>query len=54
MFHAKYLSSSSFGFLKEDFLSFDYIHVHKGKNNDPLGRGQFLPQGFYLNKLGRH
>jgi hypothetical protein len=39
MFHAKYLSSSSYGFLKEDFLSFYY--VHKGKNNDPLGRGQF-------------
>jgi hypothetical protein len=52
MFHAKYLSSSSLRFLKEDILSFYYIH--KGKNNDPLGQGQILPQGFYLNKLGRH
>jgi hypothetical protein len=25
-----------------------------GKINDPLGRGQFLPQGFYFNKFGRH
>jgi hypothetical protein len=50
MFHAKYLSS--LGILKEDFLSFYYIH--RGKNNDPLGQGQFVPQGFYLNKLGRH
>jgi hypothetical protein len=41
MFHAKYLSSSSKGFLKEGFLSFYYIH--KEKNNDPLGQGQFLP-----------
>ena len=24
MFHAKYLSSSSYGFLEEDFLSFSY------------------------------
>jgi hypothetical protein len=30
MFHAKYLSSSSWGFLKEDILSFYYIH--KGKS----------------------
>jgi hypothetical protein len=40
MFHAKYLSSSYLGFLKEDFLSFYYIH--KEENNDPWG------------KLGRH
>jgi hypothetical protein len=52
MLHAKYLSSSSKGFLKEDFLSF--YNIHKVKNNDPLGQSQFLPQGFYLNKLGRH
>jgi hypothetical protein len=39
MFHAKYLSSSSFGSLKEDYLSFYYIYI--GKINDPLGRGQF-------------
>jgi hypothetical protein len=44
MFHAKYLSSSSFGSLKEDFLSFYYMHI--GKINDPLGHGQFWPQGF--------
>jgi hypothetical protein len=35
MFHAKYLSSSSLGSLKEDFLSFYYMHI--GKINDPLG-----------------
>jgi hypothetical protein len=34
MFHAKYLSSSSLGSLKEDFLSFYYMHI--GKINDPL------------------
>jgi hypothetical protein len=39
MFHAKYLSSSSLGSLKEDFLSFYYMHI--GKINDPLGQGQF-------------
>jgi hypothetical protein len=33
MFHAKYLRSSSWRFLKEDFSSLYYIH--KGKNNDP-------------------
>jgi hypothetical protein len=27
VFHAKYLSSSSLGFLKEDFLSFYYTHL---------------------------
>jgi hypothetical protein len=52
MFRAKYLSSSSLHSLKENFLSFYYMHI--GKINDPLGRGQFWPQGFYLNKLGRH
>jgi hypothetical protein len=46
MFHAKYLISSSLGFLKEDFLRFYYIH--KGKNNDPLGlaRANFYPRAF--------
>jgi hypothetical protein len=44
MFHAKYLSSRFKGFLKEDFLSFYYIH--KGKNNEPLGRGHFDPRAF--------
>jgi hypothetical protein len=39
MFHAKYLSSSSFGSLKEDFSSFNYMHL--GKITDTLGRGQF-------------
>jgi hypothetical protein len=52
MFHAKYLSSSSFDFLKEDILSF--YNINKGKNNDPLGRGQLRPHSFYLNTLGRH
>jgi hypothetical protein len=39
MFHAKYLSSSSLGSLKEDFLSFYYMHIGKinypGANFDP-------------------
>jgi hypothetical protein len=26
-----------------------YLHI-----KDPPRQGQFLPQGFYLNKLGRH
>jgi hypothetical protein len=52
MFHAKYLSSSSFSFIKEDFLRFYYIHIRK--SYDPLGWGQFWPHGFYLNKLDRH
>jgi hypothetical protein len=52
MFYAKNLSSSSLGFLKEDFLGFFYIHIWK--SNDPLGRGQFWPLGFNLNKLSRH
>jgi hypothetical protein len=52
MFHAKYLSSSSLGYLKEDFYSFYYMHI--GKINDPLGRGQFWPQGFYLNLVDTH
>jgi hypothetical protein len=52
MFHAKYLSSSSLSYLKEDFLSFYYIHI--GKINDPWDGTNFDPQGFYLNKLGRH
>jgi hypothetical protein len=32
MFHAKFLRSSSLGSLKEDFLSFYYMHI--GKIND--------------------
>jgi hypothetical protein len=35
MFHAKYLSSSSLGALKEVFLSFYYMHL--GKIKDTLG-----------------
>jgi hypothetical protein len=44
MIHAKYLSSSSLGSLKEDFVSFYYniMYIHVGKINDPLGRGQWL------------
>jgi hypothetical protein len=49
MFHAKYLSSSSLEFSKEEFLSFYYIH--KGKNHDPWGGANFHPKGIYLNKL---
>jgi hypothetical protein len=48
----KILALALWVFLKEDFLSLNYIH--KGKNNDPLWRCQFFQQGFYLNKLGRH
>jgi hypothetical protein len=41
MFHDKYLSSTSLGFLKEDILSFYYMHI--GKNNDPQGEANFDP-----------
>jgi hypothetical protein len=43
MFHAKHLTSSSFGFLKEDFLSFYYTHIDK--NNDTSGAGPILTPG---------
>jgi hypothetical protein len=49
MCHALYLSSSYFGFLKEDFLRFYYIQIRKIN-----GRGQCFPHGLYLNKFGRH
>jgi hypothetical protein len=52
MFHAQHLCCSSLGFLKEDFWSF--YHTHIVKTMTPLGRGQFWPKGFYLNKLCRH
>jgi hypothetical protein len=39
MIHAKDLSSSSLGFLKEEFLNFYYTHIIK--NNDTPGEGQF-------------
>jgi hypothetical protein len=44
MIDAKYLSSSSLSSLKEDFLSFYYMH--KGKINDHLGRANFDPRAF--------
>jgi hypothetical protein len=44
MFHAKYLSSSSLDFLKEDFLSFYYIH--KGKTMTPWGGANFDPRAY--------
>jgi hypothetical protein len=43
MFHANHLSSSSLGFLKEDFLSFYYTHIVK--NNDTPGTGPVLNPG---------
>jgi hypothetical protein len=43
MFHAKHLSSSSLGFLKEEFLSFYYTHIVK--NNDTPGAGPILTPG---------
>jgi hypothetical protein len=42
MFHAKYLSS--FGVLKEDFLSINYIH--KGKTMTLWGGAIFYPRAF--------
>jgi hypothetical protein len=45
MFNAKHLSSSSLGFLKEDFLSFYYTHIVK--NNDTPWAGPVLtPRAF--------
>jgi hypothetical protein len=44
MFHAKYLSSSSKCFLKEDFLSFYYIH--KGGKMTPWVGAYFDPMAF--------
>jgi hypothetical protein len=43
MFHVKHLSSSSLGFLKEDFLSFYYTHIVK--KNDTPGAGPVLTPG---------
>jgi hypothetical protein len=42
MFHDKYLSSSSLGSLKEDFLSFYYKNI--GKINDPWCGANFDPR----------
>jgi hypothetical protein len=44
MFHAKDLSSNSLSSLKEDFLSFYYMHI--GKINDPWGGANFDPRAF--------
>jgi hypothetical protein len=50
MFHAKHLSSSSLGFLTEDFLSFYYTHIVK--NNDTPGAGPVLtPELLYEKTL---
>jgi hypothetical protein len=35
MFHDKYLSSSTLGFLKEDFDFLSFYYKHIGKNNEP-------------------
>jgi hypothetical protein len=43
MFHAKYLSSSSLGSLKEIVLSYYYMHI--GKTNDSLGAELILTPG---------
>jgi hypothetical protein len=43
MFHAKYLSSSSLGFLKEEFLCFYYTNIVK--NIDTQGAGPVLTPG---------
>jgi hypothetical protein len=44
MFHAKYLSFSSLGFLKEDILSFYFIQIRK--INDPRGGANFDLRAF--------
>jgi hypothetical protein len=44
MFHAKHLSSSSLGFLKEDFLIFFFTHNYN-QNNDTPGAGPVLTPG---------
>jgi hypothetical protein len=49
IFHAKHLSCSSLGFLKEDFLSFYNIHI--GKINDPRGGANFDPRAFIWTNL---
>jgi hypothetical protein len=41
MFDAKYLSYSSLSSLKEDFLSFYYMHI--GKINDPRAEPILTP-----------
>jgi hypothetical protein len=46
MFHVKHLTSSSLGFLKEDFLSFYNTHIIK--NNDTSGAGPVLTPGLFL------
>jgi hypothetical protein len=43
MFHAKHLSSSSLGFLKEEFSRFFFKHIFK--NNDTPGAGPVLTPG---------
>jgi hypothetical protein len=44
MFHAKYLSCSSFAFLQEDVLNFHYIRIKK--INDPRDGANFDPMAF--------
>jgi hypothetical protein len=44
MLHAEYLSSSYLGFLKGDFLIFNYIQIRK--INDSPGQGNFDPRAF--------
>ena len=50
MLHTKYQTSKLCGFRGEDFLRFSYISLCK--SDKPQG-GPFLPEGHYLNKLGR-
>jgi hypothetical protein len=52
MFHAKYLSCSSYGFSQEDFFKL-LFYTYK-ENEWLLGPGQFYPKGISLSKLGRH
>jgi hypothetical protein len=42
MFEAKYLSHNSLSSIKEDILSFYYIHI--GKINDPRGGANLDPR----------
>ena len=43
LLHTKYISSGPHGFREEDFLSFS--HYKSMGVHDPLGHGQFGPQG---------
>ena len=51
MLHTKYQGSKPYGFRQEDFFYVFLIQAY-AKHVTP-GAGQFWPQGYNLNKLGR-